>query len=86
MSKQTTENWINKTGHGASVRKNAAAPVISKGATIMEMADRLWPHLSEMLRGVRDNNGMLLQPAHIRGIALNVAQDLMKKYEAKQAS
>lgn len=89
MSNEATKKWVGKTGHGDAVRvkKSSSASsniVMSKGAMIMEMADRMWPHLSEMLTGVRNDKGLLVQPAHIRGMALNIAQDLMNKHEAKQ--
>jgi hypothetical protein len=51
----------------------------SNGSFIMEIAEKIRPHLQRMFAGVRDENGMILQPAHIRGIALNVAQDIFKK-------
>ncbi|MBY0407725.1 MAG: hypothetical protein K2Q01_08530 [Rickettsiales bacterium] len=62
-----------------NVVRRAVAP--SKGQIIMDIADKLWPGLVELLRDVRDNSGMLLQPAHIRGIALTMAQDLASRSE-----
>lgn len=88
MSNGASSKWVGKTGHGDAVRVKktagtAHAVVKSKGQMIMEMADRMWPHLSEMLTGVRNDKGLLVQPAHVRGMALNIAQDLMKQHEAK---
>ena len=50
----------------------------STGETIMEIADAIWPSLMKLFEGTRDENGMLVQPARVRGIALNVAQGLVK--------
>ena len=49
----------------------------------MEVAEILRPWLTQMLDGVRDNKGMLLQSANIRALALNVAQDIVNKHEEK---
>ena len=51
----------------------------------MDIADKIWPSLMKLFSGVRDENGMLMQPAHVRGIALNVAQDLVNNNEKKTA-
>jgi len=51
--------------------------VKTKGEIIMDMADRMWPSLMKLFAEVRDENGFLMQPAHVRGIALNVAQNLV---------
>lgn len=93
MSREPINSWVEKAKNnaGPNEAQNSGVNVVrreapNKGAIIMEIADRIWPSLMEMFRGMRDDSGMLLQPAHVRGIALNVAQDLMKKHEAKNAN
>lgn len=51
----------------------------NKGSVIMEIAERIRPWLMQLFDGVRDENGMLVQPSHIRGIALNVAQNIVRE-------
>ena len=56
----------------------------SKGNIIMEVAEMLRPWLMQKLEGMRDKNGMVAQPAHIRGIALNIAQRLLNEQEKNE--
>ena len=49
----------------------------------MEIAERIRPWLSKMFEGVRDENGMLVQPARVRGIALDVAQRIVQEQNKK---
>jgi hypothetical protein len=51
-----------------------------KGNVIMEVAEKLRPWIMKMLEGARDRSGMLVQPATVRAIALNVAQDILNTY------
>lgn len=51
----------------------------TRGARIMELSEQLRPMISEWLMGCKNAEGMPVQPAQIRAIALNVAQDLVKK-------
>jgi len=94
MSREPINNWVNKaknsqpkSGEVESVSVNVVRrePPQSKGAMIMEIADRIWPSLMEFFSGKRDDNGMLLQPAHVRGFALAVAQNLMKQHESQSS-
>lgn len=55
----------------------------TRGALIMELAELLRPALMQRLQGCRDENGMIVQPARVRGIALIIAQEMVK---AKQAA
>jgi hypothetical protein len=55
----------------------------SRGNVIMDIAEKLRPFLMKMFEGMRDDEGMLVQPASVRGIALNVAQELVKRQEQK---
>ncbi|MDX2073468.1 MAG: hypothetical protein SFX19_03775 [Alphaproteobacteria bacterium] len=53
----------------------------SIGNMIMAVADKIRPHIAAMCDGVRNNEGMLIQPAHIRGIALEMAEGLVKDHQ-----
>lgn len=89
MIDDAINNWIENAASG----KHAVTPpadegvrVIrrqpkSNGAVIMEIAEKLRPWFLKMFEGVRDENGMTIHPSHVRGIALNVAQDIVKKNE-----
>lgn len=57
----------------------------TRGNVIMDIAERIRPILAKLFEGARDENGMLVQPAHVRAIALNVAQDIIKEQEQKVA-
>lgn len=93
MSREPINNWVAKAKQDASsaaaVQTNSEGVRVvrceapSKGQLIMQLADKIWPGLRELLQDVRDNSGMLLQPAHIRGIALNMAQELVNQQEKK---
>ena len=52
-------------------------PQKSRGAIIMAVADALRPHFMKMFEGVRDQDNMLAQQAHVRAFALNVAQRMV---------
>lgn len=89
MSSDMINDWVEKAKHSASdahARPGKGVQVIKRvapqqvrGNIIMELADKLYPWLVNMFDGVRDENGMLLQPARVRGIALNVAQDIVRE-------
>lgn len=61
-------------------------PQQSIGQLIMKVADKIRPHIAAMCEGVRNNEGTLLQPAHIRGIALEVAEGLVRDAKLKAAN
>ncbi len=94
MSHDAINSWVSgaKSSRKADLSdaaKSAAITVVrrtqaqARGNLIMEIAEKIRPHLLKMFAGVRDENGMLLQPAHIRGIALNMAQNIAKEQEIK---
>ncbi|MCE2926447.1 MAG: hypothetical protein LW823_02205 [Rickettsiales bacterium] len=92
MTHDAINNWIEKAKQvddaaaaesGVRVIRNPKAP--SRGAQIMEIAEKLRPWFAKMFEGVRDENGMLVQPARVRGIALNVAQRIVQEEERKLA-
>lgn len=85
MSHDAIASWVEKAKAGDADLPSAvrAKPAINdeyktRGGTIIEIAEKIRPWLAQMFEGVRDENGMLVQPARIRGIALNVAQSLTK--------
>lgn len=89
MSQDAINSWIEKAKSGPVPAPKAAGiqvikRVETRGNVIMELAERIRPYLQKMFEGVRDEDGLLLQPAHIRGMALNVAQGLVKNQELKQ--
>ena len=90
MSHDAINSWVDKAKMPvAPVVPQAAVKVIkrevqSHGNLIMEIAEKIRPVLAKMFEGAHDDEGMLLQPAHIRGFALNMAQNLIKKQEDKK--
>jgi hypothetical protein len=94
MSHDAINSWIDGVKNGAKVppvhgKQSSSVKVIrrevqSTGNIIMEIAEKIRPFLLKMFDDVRDENGMLLQPAHIRGIALNVAQNIIKEQKNKK--
>lgn len=89
MANETIGNWVEKAkaNNATSAAPANGVNVVrrtqqTKGQMIMEVADKLWPGLLELFSNVRDKSGMLVQPAHVRGIALNMAQDLVNSNDA----
>ena len=91
MSHDAISSWVENAKNGSRSPSDAprqgvqvvrATPQPNKGNIILELADKLLPSISRMLTGVRDDNGLLLQPAHIRAITLDVAQRLVKQHQA----
>lgn len=90
MGNETISHWVEKAKNApaAPAQKESGVQVVRRepppttGQVIMDIADKLWPGLMELFHGMRDSSGMLLQPAHVRGIALNMAQELAKKRSA----
>ena len=78
-AKANGENAANATDD-RSVRVVRRPPAQSIGNVIMEVAEKLRPHLMKLFEGEYDDKGLLLQPAHIRGIALDMAAGLVKKH------
>ncbi|MGE0755094.1 MAG: hypothetical protein AB7L92_08055 [Alphaproteobacteria bacterium] len=85
MSHESITHWVEKakTAGGVVVADNGVRVVHgsdlkTRGGSIIEIAEKLRPSLAKMFEGVRDENGMLVQPARIRGIALNLAQFIVK--------
>jgi hypothetical protein len=93
MSEDIIGSWLekakqNEQGSDASpqgVRVVRRAPQ-NRGSLIMEVAEKIRPWLIKMFEGVRDENGMLMQPAHIRAVALNVAQRIVVENEQKASA
>ncbi len=97
MSHDAISNWVEKAkmsgevsesaaaSTGVQVIKRAPAPQ-SRGNAIMEIAEKIRPWLLKMFDGIRDENEMLIQPARVRAIALNVAQSIVIEQEKKAAN
>jgi hypothetical protein len=92
MSHDAINNWVEKAkGQINTANESSGVQVIkrpvamTKGNIIMELAEKLRPWLTTVLTGLRDENGMLVQPARIRAVALNVAQDIVKRQEEKHS-
>lgn len=89
MTHELMSEWVQKAKNGANAatvteqKKKKAIP--TKGNIILEIAEKLRPLITKLFEGKHDANGMLVQPAHVRGIALNVAQELVKtgKYKVE---
>ena len=84
MSNEAIHNWVEKAKMlGAPIDVPSEGIQIirrkdqSRGNLIMEISELLRPWISKMFEGVRDENQMLVQPARVRGIALNVAQKMV---------
>lgn len=94
MSHDAINTWVNGAKSSSKAElpnaaKSAAIQIVrrtqaqTRGNLIMDIAERIRPHLLKMFDGVRDENGMLMQPAHVHGIALNMAQNIAKEQEIK---
>lgn len=82
-NKDITQNKSTATGkfmfneNTKPVQNVIVVKAASKGSAIMRVADLLRPHIAAMLEGKRNKQGLLVQPAHVRAVALNVAQRLV---------
>ena len=98
MTNDAINNWIEqakqpKGNFVVGSNPNSARPQVIKrvetdkgGKLIMEIADKIRPWISKMFEGVRDDNGLVLQQANIRSIALNVAQGIVKEQNNNAAA
>ncbi len=88
MASDNISSWVAKAKEGVVPPPVAASSVKvikreqTRGNIIMDIAEKIYPWFLKMFDGVRDENGMVMQPAHVRGIALNVAQSIIKEQEA----
>lgn len=90
MIREPIDSWIEKAtqDHMRGVEGDSMEDVQvvarqhrpAQGITIVDLAEKIRPALLRMFTGVRDENGMLIQPARIRGISLNLAQRLLKEH------
>ena len=93
MAQDIMSSWVQKAKAGDTGEIVQAQPdgvlVIkrvtpeNRGKAIIEIAEKLWPWLMKMFEGERDRHGMLVHPSKVRGIALNVAQSLIKEQDQK---
>ncbi len=85
MNEDNINEWV---GNARANENVAAAPkgvkVIRKeqpkshGTIIMEIAEKLRPSLMKWFDGKYNDDGMLIQPAHVRGFAIEMAENLVK--------
>ena len=76
---KATESDNNSSGDVRSVKVVRKEVPKNTGQLIMEMADKLRPYLTKWFDGKYNDDGMLIQPAHIRGFAIEMAENLIKK-------
>ena len=92
MSPDAMNSWIEKAksaGSTAAVKQEGIQVikrVETRGSIIIDIADKIRPIIQKMFEGVRDDDGTPLQPAHIRGMALNVAQGIVEEQQKRKAS
>ncbi len=93
MTQDVISDWVEKAKQAeasaaspSGVRVIRRAETQSRGAQIMEIAEKIRPWIAKIFEGVRDENGMLVQPARVRGISLNVAQSLVKEQESQASA
>jgi hypothetical protein len=83
MTNDIMNGWVKNAKSSHDAVKDGVVSIIrrdklkTKGEIILDVADKIWPSMMKMFENVRDENGLLMQPAHVRGIALNVAQHLV---------
>lgn len=87
MPHDSISHWVERAKNNASDNNDSAqrqngVQVIrrtpqTKGQVIMEVAEKIWPSFMKLFEGERDDRGVPFQPAHVRAIALNVAQKLV---------
>lgn len=90
MEQDPINSWLTKAAEMKHATEDSGASgvqVISRkhkpvnqGNVIVDLAEKMRPILTKMFEGVRDENEQLVQPARVRSIALNMAQDMVKKY------
>ncbi len=90
MSHDAINSWVDNAKKPIpAAAKSAAIQVVTRaqeqarGNLIIDIAEKIRPYLVKMFEGVRDENGLLMQQAHVRGIALNMAQNIAKEQEIK---
>mgnify|MGYP000063503556 CR=1 FL=1 len=94
MNEDGMSEWVNRAKQveargetpASGVKVIRKEPVKNRGALIMAIADALRPHLAKVFDGVRDSEGMLAQPAHVRAFALNMAQRMVLAKEQENAA
>jgi len=88
MSHEAISSWVAKARERELVSVKPDGTLViqrvepkDKGWAIMKIAETLFPWFTEMFKDKRDNSGMLMHPARVRALALNVAQDIIKKQD-----
>lgn len=84
QAKASEDEGASSTGGVRVVRNKPVHQSI--GQIIMQVADKIRPHLSSLFEGSHNSDGMLVQPAHIRGLALEVAEWMVKEEQKNRKS
>jgi hypothetical protein len=91
MSNDVISNWLEKAKSAVDATPEIRGVQVirreeprNNGMNIMDIAERIRPWLMKMFEGVRDENNMLVQPARVHGMALNLAQGLIKEEEQRK--
>jgi hypothetical protein len=64
----------------ASKASNQPNRLQTQGNKIMMVAEILRPMIAKWLEGARTRDGLPVQPATVRAVALNTAQNLLKQH------
>lgn len=54
--------------------------VQTQGQKIMQFAEAIRPYIAEWLQNARTRDGLPVQPATVRAVALNTAQEFLKQH------
>ena len=95
MSQDVINQWVKKAKASTNSTQGSDAVTVvrrseksgrakTKGEMIMSLADKLFPAFAKIFIGIPDDDGIIMQPAHVRGLALNVAQEVIKREADKK--
>ena len=92
MSEKPINFWLEQMAHQSQLEAAVDSGVSNvqviqrkhkpvQGNIIVDVAEKIRPIMLKMFDGVRDENGVVLQPARIRAMSLNLAQRLVKEQQ-----
>lgn len=79
IARSTQINAASGDGSGVQVIQRKHKPL--QGNIIVDVAEKIRPIMLKMFAGAKDENGVVLQPAKIRAMSLNLAQRLVKEQQ-----
>lgn len=92
MSHDAINSWVERAKeaahHAGAAPRESGVTVVTRqdaqlrGSLIMDIAEKIRPLIANFFKDARDENGMLVQPARVRAIALNVAQGIVNDQQA----